>query len=65
MCNGVCSWVAFLVYLPKEDATMFAEVQRVAILLLHGVVFLQGEIHPLPVHLVILGQDQIPTKLQI
>lgn len=41
--------------LPEEDATVFAKVQRVAVLLLHGVVFLQGEIHQLPVHVVILG----------
>lgn len=44
-----------LVYLPEEDATVFAKVQRVAVLLLHGVVFLQGEIHQLPVHIVIPG----------
>lgn len=33
---------------------MFAEVQGVSILLFHGVVFLQGEVHQLPVHVVTL-----------
>lgn len=44
-----------LVYLPEEDATVFAEVQGVAVLLLHGIMFLQGEVHQLPVHVVTLG----------
>lgn len=44
-----------LVYLPKEDATVFAEVQGVAVLLLHWVMLLQGEVHQLPVHVVTLG----------
>lgn len=41
--------------LPEKDATVFAEVQRVAVLLLHGVVLLQGEVHQLPVHVVASG----------
>lgn len=43
------------VYLPEEDATVFAEVQGVAVLLLHWIVFLQGEVHQLPVDVVALG----------
>lgn len=31
--------------LPEEDATVFAEVQCVAILLLHWIVFLQSKVH--------------------
>lgn len=54
-----------LVYLPEEDATVFAEVQGVTVLLLHGVVFLQSEVHQLPVHVVTRGQDQIPTELLV
>lgn len=41
--------------LPEEDATVFAEVQRVAVLLPHGVVLLKVEVHQLPVHAVTLG----------
>lgn len=41
--------------LPEEDATVFAEVQGVAILFFHGVVLLQGEVHQLPVHSITLG----------
>lgn len=37
--------VGVFVYLPKEDATVFAEVQGVAVLLLHRIMFLQGEVH--------------------
>lgn len=51
-------------YLPKQDATVFAEVQSVAVLLLHGVVLQQTEVHQLPVHVIILVYDQIPTKLR-
>lgn len=54
-----------LMYLPEEDATVFAKVQRVAVLLLHGVVLLQGEIHQLPVHVVVLRQNQVPTELKM
>lgn len=43
------------VYLPEEDPTVFAEVQRVAVLLLHWIMFLQYEVHELPVHVVTLG----------
>lgn len=43
------------VYLPEEDATVFAEVQGVAVLLLHWIMFLQGEVHQLPVHVIGLG----------
>lgn len=43
------------VYLPEEDATVFAEVQSVTVLLLHWIMFLQGEVHELPVHVIALG----------
>lgn len=43
------------VYLPEEDATVFAEVQCVSVLLLHWIMFLQGEVHQLPVHIITLG----------
>lgn len=59
MCCHVIHVVAGLlylfVYLPEKDATMFAEVQGVAVLLLHGIMLLQGEVHQLPVHVVTLG----------
>lgn len=44
-----CAGVATV--LPEEDATVFAEVQSVAVLLLHGIMFPQGEVHQLPVHI--------------
>lgn len=50
-------------YLPEEDATVFAEMEGVSILLPLRVAFLQGEVHQLPVHSIALGQDQIPTEL--
>ena len=49
---GVCYLV---VYLPEEDATVFAEVHGVAVLLPHWIMFLQGEVHQLPVHIFTLG----------
>lgn len=42
-------------YLPEEDATMFAEVQSVAVFLLLWIMFLQGEVHELPVHIIIIA----------
>lgn len=41
--------------LPEEDATVFAEVQGVAVLLPHWIMFPQGEIHQLPVHMITFG----------
>lgn len=43
------------VYLPEEDATVFAEMQGVSVLFFHGVLFLQGEVHQLPVHIISPG----------
>lgn len=51
-------------YLPEESATMFAEVQGVAIFLLLWIMFLQGEVHELPVHIVIVALHHIPTELK-
>lgn len=50
---GGCAWMATV--LPEEDATVFAEVQGVAVLLPHWIVFFQGEVHQLPVHVITLG----------
>lgn len=52
-----------LVYLPEEDATVFAEVQSVAVLLPYWVVLLQREVHELPVHVVAPGKDQVIAEL--
>lgn len=48
-----CAWMATV--LPEEDATVFAEVQGVAVLLPHWIMFFQGKVHKLPVHVVTLG----------
>lgn len=53
------------VHLPEEDATVFAEVQSVAILLLYWVVLLKREVHELPVHVVARGEDQVIAELHI
>lgn len=42
-------------YLPEEAATMSAEVQSVAVFLLLWIMFLQGEVHELPVHIIIIA----------
>ncbi len=54
---------SMFIYLPEEDATVFAKVQGISILLLHWIMFLQGEVHQLPVHIIALGKDQISTVL--
>lgn len=52
-----------LAYLPEEDATVFAKVQSVAVLLPHWVVLLQREVHELPVHVVARREDQVIAEL--
>lgn len=47
------AWMATV--LPEEDVTVFTEVQGVAVLLLHWIMFLQGEEHQLPVHFFTVG----------
>lgn len=49
-----CLWLG-VSYLPEKAATMFAEVQRVAVFLLLWMMFLQCEVHELPVHIIIIA----------
>jgi len=50
-------------YLPEEDAAVAAEVQSVSVVLPLGVVLLEGEVEPLPVHAAAGRQTHVHREL--
>lgn len=50
-------------YLPEEDAAVAAEMQCVSVVLPRGVVLLEGEVEPLPVHAATRRQTHVPREL--
>lgn len=51
--------------LPEEDAAVAAEMQRVSVVLPLGVVLLEGEVEPLPVHAATRRQTHVHRELSL